>query len=184
MRDERQRSLCAAFAELLSYPRDQVAAAAQRALELAGVGTEAEAGLRRFAASASANPAAWLEELYTATFDLAPACAPYVGHQLLGDSPMRGPFLAKLAEIFAADGFQPREDLADHVAEVLRFLAVARAGAAREELVQDGLVPALGRMIAALEDSQNPYRDVLIALRELLDRGTGGVERATEEVAR
>ena len=184
MPDPRQRGLYAAFAELLSYPRGQVAAAAARTRELAGPGA-AEAALGRFAATVSAHDATWLEELYTATFDLAPACAPYVGHQLFGDTPIRGPFLAKLAEIFAADGFQPREELGDHLAEVLRFLAMSRPGPARDELLQEGLVPALGRMIAALEEARSPYRDALAALLELVGRGGAslGVARATGEVA-
>jgi len=180
--DARQRGLCAAFAELLSYPRGQVATAAARAEELAGAGSEAAAVLGRFTATVSAHDASWLEELYTTTFDLAPTCAPYVGHQLFGDTPIRGPFLAKLAEVFAADGFQPREELGDHVAEVLRFLAVSRPAPARDELLQDGLVPTLGRMIASLEKPLNPYRDVLAALLELLGRGSAGAARPAEEV--
>lgn len=181
--DARQRGLYAAFAELLSYPRGQVAAAAERARELAGEGSEVEAALGQFAGALHAHDPTWLEELYTTTFDLAPACAPYVGHQLFGDTPIRGPFLAKLAEVFAAGGFQPREELGDHVAEVLRFLAASPPATARDELVQDGLVPALTRMIAALEQARNPYREVLVALRALLGREGAGAARAPEEVA-
>jgi nitrate reductase delta subunit len=113
-------------------------------------------------------PPAALEELYTSTFDLEPACTPYLGVQLLGDeNPVRGMLLAKLVELYAAEGFQPREELADHVAEVLGFLAVAQPGTARDDLVLDGLVPALGKMIEGLGDRENPYREVLTAVREI-----------------
>jgi nitrate reductase delta subunit len=146
-----------------------VADAARRARDLAESGTPAAAALSRFAdASASIAPSA-LEELYTATFDLQPACTPYLGVQLLGDdSPVRGPFLAKLAEIHSEEGFRPREELADHLAEVLGFLAVARPGPARDDLLEDALLPALGKMIESFDELENPYRELLVAARDLL----------------
>ncbi|GEJ56970.1 nitrate reductase molybdenum cofactor assembly chaperone [Anaeromyxobacter diazotrophicus] len=186
MPDARRRDLYAAFADLLSYPRGQVAAAAARAQALAGARGEAGTALARFTAAVGAHDGTWLEELYTSTFDLAPACAPYVGHQLFGDSPIRGPFLAKLAEVFAAGGFQPREELGDHVAEVLRFAAQAPPAPALDELLRDGLVPALEKMIASLEEPRNPYREVLaalLALLALLGRGSADAARAAQEVA-
>jgi nitrate reductase molybdenum cofactor assembly chaperone NarJ/NarW len=165
----RQQRLCAELARLLSYPCGDVAAAACRARDLAGPGTRAAAALARFAESSAAIAPSALEELYTATFDLRPACTPYFGAQLLGDdSPVRGPLLAKLAEVYAGEGFRPREELADHVAEVLGFLAVARPGPARDDLLADGLLPALGKMIAALDGLENPYRELLVAARDLL----------------
>jgi nitrate reductase delta subunit len=168
-RDAQLRELCGAFSELLSYPRDGLPARARRCAALTGPGTPAGAALARFAAFAEAAGPAALEELYTSTFDLRPACAPYVGVQLVGEeSPLRGPLLAKLAELYAAEGHAPREELPDHVAEVLAFAAVARPGPARDDLLADGLVPAVGRMVEALDGCENPYRDVLAALRENL----------------
>jgi nitrate reductase delta subunit len=159
------RLLCGALADLLSYPRGDVAALARAALPLAGHGPAAEA-LARFAAAAEAATPAALEELYTATFDLEPACAPYLGVHLLGDDdPRRGLLLARLAEVYAADGYAPREELADHVAEVLRFLSVARPGPARDDLVADGLLPALDRMREGLGASGNPYGELVAAAR-------------------
>lgn len=164
----RQRQLCAALAQILAYPHGDTGAPARRALALAGASTAVGAALSRFARAVDASTESALQELYTATFDLRPACTPYLGTQLLGDeNPLRGPLLAKLAEVYAAEGFHPREELADHVAEVLGFLAVARPGPAREDLVRDGLLPALARMLASFEDRENPYRDLLVAAQEL-----------------
>ncbi len=166
MTDARERRLCAELARLLAYPEGDLPATALRALDLAGLGA-GSAALARFAAAAAAAAPCALEELYTATFDLRPACAPYLGAQLLAeDSPARGPFLARLLEVYAAAGYRPREELADHVSEVLGFLAVAGPGPARDDLVADGLAPALDRMIATLADRPNPYRDLLVAVRE------------------
>jgi nitrate reductase molybdenum cofactor assembly chaperone NarJ/NarW len=176
--DARQRRLCALLGDLLSYPASGSAAAA-RALA-AEAGPESAAATR-FCRHAGASELAALQELYTTTFDLQPACAPYFGHQLLGDSPLRGPLLAQLADLYRAEGFQPREELADHVAEVLRFLSVARPGAARDALLQEGLLPAVQRMIESFEGGENPYRDLLVAVHEVL--GTPGAP-ITDAVAR
>jgi nitrate reductase molybdenum cofactor assembly chaperone NarJ/NarW len=167
--DDRRRLACAALCELLSYPRDELAPLARRAAALAGKGVPEAAALARFAAVVEALPPGAIEELYTSTFDVEPACVPYVGVQLLGQGDdRRGLLLAKLAELYAGEGYTPREELPDHVAEVLGFLAMARPGAACDDLVRDGLLPTLRKMVDALEERGNPYREVLAAARELL----------------
>lgn len=168
MLDALPRPLCAALAELLRYPRDGLPAAADRARALVGPADPGAEPLASFAAAAQRTGLEAMQELYTDTFDLEPACAPYVGHQLLGEGPQRGPLLAKLAELHAADGFRPQDELGDHVAEVLAFLAVARPGAERDDLLRDGLLPTVDRMIAALAAAGNPYRELLLAILELL----------------
>jgi nitrate reductase delta subunit len=168
MMDALPRPLCAALAELLRYPEAGLVAALDRAGTLVAPATAGAEPLARFAAEARRTRLEIMQELYTATFDLQPACAPYVGHQLLGEGPQRGPLLAKLAELHAADGYRPHQELGDHVAEVLAFLAVSRPGPARDDLLRDGLLPAVDRMIAALEEAGNPYRDLLRATLELL----------------
>jgi nitrate reductase delta subunit len=165
--DARMRETLGAIGELLRYPCGGAAEAARRALEL-GRGTPAEAALARFAERAGAADAAALEELYTSTFDLDPACVPYVGHQLVGESPVRGPFLAELMGVYARCGYRPRQELGDHVAEVLGYLAVAPAGPDRDDLVRDGLLPALEKMVEALRDRENPYLGLLVAVQSTL----------------
>jgi nitrate reductase delta subunit len=168
--DARKRSLCQALSDLLSYPGADAAARARAAGDLAE-GTAAAAPLSRFAAAAGRLPADELREIYTSTFDLQPPCAPYVGHQLLGDSPLRGPFLARLVEVYAASGYRAREELPDHLAEVLAFLAMAAPSEERDDLVRDGLLPALTRMLEGLRDRENPYRELLLAVQELFRLG-------------
>jgi nitrate reductase delta subunit len=162
--DARARELMGALGDLLRYPGSGLAEAARRAAGLAR-GTRAGAALEGFAREAAGRPPASLEELYTATFDLDPACVPYVGHQLLGESPVRGALLAELMGVYARAGWAPREELGDHVAEVLSFLAVAPDGPERDDLVRDGLLPALEKMLEALPDRGNPYRGLLEAAR-------------------
>lgn len=155
------RAVIEALAELLSYPGGRTSDAARTVLDR-GRGSLAESEVTVLVRFLGATGADRLQELYTSTFDLQPACVPYFGHHLLGeDSPLRGPLLAKLAEIYGGQGFTPREELGDHVAEVLRFVAVAPATPARDDLVRDGLLPGLRKMIESFEDEANPYRELL-----------------------
>lgn len=155
-----------AFAELLSYPAGDPAEVARRCLALVGR-PEATRRLEQFAGLAAAARPHELEERYSEAFDLDPACPPYLGHHLCGESPRRGTFMARLAGIYREDRFSDTSgELPDHVAVVLRYLAAVPAGAGRDALLDDALRPALDRMAEALRESSNPYASVIAALRE------------------
>jgi nitrate reductase molybdenum cofactor assembly chaperone NarJ/NarW len=176
---DHDRQLYARLAGLLAYPHADPTGPARDALALLGGGPGHEP-LARFASATAAAGLHGMQELYTATFDLRPVCAPYLGAQLLPeDSPIRGRLLAALLELYEAEGYRPGVELADHVAEVVGFLAAARPAPAHVSLVVDGLLPALDRMVAALDGAGNPYRDLLAAVRAALAPPSGrvGVER-------
>ncbi len=163
----RQQELLGAFAELLSYPVTDPAPVARRCRALASA--RGAGHLDRFIARAERARGHEMEEIYSSTFDLDPACAPYVGHHLAGETPKRGLFMARLAEAYRQDGFAWSAgggELPDHVPLVLRYLAAAPEGPSRRVVLEDALLPALGTMLDALSDPGNPYRDVLTALRE------------------
>ena len=103
-----------------------------------------------------------LEELYTATFDLKPVCYPYIGFQLFGETYKRGEFLALLNARYRECGLVVQGELPDHLGQILRYLA--RTWDA--DLVLEGVIPALERMIEQLED--NPYRDPMRAILAVL----------------
>jgi nitrate reductase molybdenum cofactor assembly chaperone NarJ/NarW len=167
---ERQMQVFYAFAELLSYPATDPAPAARRCRDLVEGGKGSTKHLDTFLSRAEKARPHEMEELFSSTFDLDPACAPYVGHHLCGEGPRRGVFLAKLADVYRQDGFEdragPAGELADHVSVVLRYLSAVAAGPGRKALLEDGLVPALDKMLAAPLDPDNVYRSVLAALRE------------------
>ncbi|HVP67976.1 MAG TPA: nitrate reductase molybdenum cofactor assembly chaperone [Anaeromyxobacteraceae bacterium] len=156
-----------AFADLLSYPAADPVPVARRCQRL--VGERAARHLDAFVTWAERAKPYDVEEAYSATFDLQPTCAPYVGHHLCGDSPRRGEFLVRLAGIYRDGGFVDptgENELPDHLSVVLRYLAATPTGEARDALLEDGLLPSLDKMLAALEDPTNAYRSVLEALRE------------------
>lgn len=163
---EHRPAMLATFAELLAYPAADPAPAARRGEALAQ-DRAAAAALRAFAARAERAGPHELEEAYAATFDLDPACAPYVGHHLCGDGPQRGLFLSRLTDAYRQDGFDWAQggELPDHLTVVLRYLAAVPGGDARRALVEDALRPALDRMLVTLADQDNVYRAVLAALR-------------------
>jgi nitrate reductase delta subunit len=163
------RSALGAIAELLAYPGPGHDAAAGRALRDAPEG--ARAPLARFAAWVERTPAPAREEAYSASFDLDPKAPPYVGHQLCGESAVRGAFLARLVQVYAAYGFRAGPELPDHLSEVLRFLAVAD-GQERDELLRDGALVAVEKMLEAM-DRADPHRDLLVAARAVLSADAG-----------
>ena len=134
-----QQTLCRHFADLLSYPdgatRQTAAACAALLRELHPEAAEALTGFVNFL---DAHQPARVEEIFTATFDLQPACHPYVGYQLCGESQQRTMFLIKLQQLLQG-GEQPvadqllatvaignRADEAQHGAQMVRQFGPGR----------------------------------------------------------
>ncbi len=113
------------------------------------------------------------EELYTSTFDVTPACVPYLGIHLFGEESFkRGEFMAALNARFAAAGRDAGIELPDHLANVLQYAATAEE---RRELVQFCLLGPLGKMIRALNEI-NPYRALLEVILATLQEAYPGLE--------
>lgn len=129
---------------------------------LAAQRSRAARHLARFQAFVEQSDLSRLEELYTVTFDLKPVCYPYIGYQLFGDTYKRGEFLAHLTARCRDSGIAVQGELSDHLGMILRYLA--RTWDA--DLVREGVLPALERMIEQLND--NPYRDLLRAMQAVL----------------
>jgi nitrate reductase molybdenum cofactor assembly chaperone NarJ/NarW len=94
-----------------------------------------------------------LQAIYTATFDLAPSCSPYLGTHLFGDDSRD-----RVRLMVGLRGAGVRgEELPDHIAEVLAF-APRFSEEEWRELVPLVLAPALAKMDALLRETSNPYR--------------------------
>jgi nitrate reductase delta subunit len=172
------------LAGLLDYPGPDLAARAESCLAaLAGEHRTCADRLRRFAAAATRAPAG-LEEAYTAAFDLAPVASPYVGDQLFGAGPQRSYLLSGLRELQRAAGVGPRAELPDHVAELLRLVVAPIPADVRDDLLRDGLAPALAKMLAALEAAGNPWADVVAAAGAVVAAAAGGETLAPRAEAR
>jgi nitrate reductase delta subunit len=164
-----QQTICRQFATLLSYPTgDLQQTTARCAALLREARPEAAASLDRFAAFLQDHEATRLEELFTATFDLQPVCSPYVGYQLCGENQQRASFLMKLQQLYRQHEFDPGVELADHLSTVLRFIGTVSEPVCRQEIIQDGLRPALDNILGELDASEQPYADLLKALQSFL----------------
>ncbi len=137
--------------------------------------------LHRFIAAISALSPDEREELYTATFDVTPACVLYVSIHLFGEENFkRGEFMAGIRGRYAEAGFDPLGELPDHLAVLLRFAAQTDA-AERRELVEFCLLGPVTKMIAALSEA-NPYRALLEAVRDALQAAYPGMQPALSPV--
>jgi len=142
------RKLYQCFARMLEYP---AGGTLQAALEAQGFlldeHPEAAAQLKEFHEYAVSLPPGRLEEVYTGTFDLDAACHPYIGYHLFGETYKRSIFLVELKQRYSAAGFTfPDNELPDHLAVILHFIAITNDNTQAEEIVRDALLPVLDRM--------------------------------------
>jgi nitrate reductase delta subunit len=165
------------LAAALEYPGEGTRAQVEAcAAALGGPLPEVAAALSELRQALAERPLARLQELYTQTFDLAPACPLHVGYYLFGEDYRRGLFMAQLRERQEAVGLESEGELPDHLPLVLRWLAragthgVGDGSEEAQEMVTECLLPALGRMDEALAAGSNPYRGVLAAVAQVLRR--------------
>jgi len=164
---DRGRELLGRLGDLLEYPTANLPEKARECLESAGgAPPEALDGLKSFDTFVASTPSGRLEEIYSASFDLAPACCLYAGFHLLGDDPRRGALLLMLKQCYRKAGLELGGELPDHLSLLLRYLAVPRDPDFEMELVGRLLLPALEKMVPALEEG-NGYRGLLQAARAL-----------------
>ena len=115
-----------------------------------------------------------LEEIYTGTFDVNPACYIYVGYMLFGESFKRGKFMVRLKEKYREHGFSAGKELPDHLALMFRFLAQIKTDETLyEQLTDNCMLPALEMMIDSFDSSassHNPYFHMLQVASAVLER--------------
>ncbi len=166
---QQHQELCRQFATLLSYPGENVAAeAAACSADLKQISPEASVSLKSFISFLEINDTSQIEEAFTGTFDLQSLCHPYVGYQLCGESQQRTMFMIKLRELYQQYDFTPGNELPDHLTEVMRFLGSIADQDCRQEIILDGLLPALAKITQGIESENHPYVALLNALQSFL----------------
>ncbi|MEX2188225.1 MAG: nitrate reductase molybdenum cofactor assembly chaperone [Pirellulales bacterium] len=153
---------------LFRYPTEQyVADAAALATALDAIGSRAAESLAQFAAFAQSTTLHELEETYTRTFDLNPACAAEIGWHLFGEEYLRGLFMVRIRNEMRERGLEETGELPDHVVHLLALVAAMENDSARE-LARACMCPAVGKMQRSLEEGDPPFRPLVDALAELL----------------
>jgi nitrate reductase delta subunit len=176
------------FADILEYPETsivpQVRECEALVAESNAAAGELMGGFRGFVEQTSNGD---LQEVYTAVFDLDADCHPYLGYQLFGEGYERSEFLLELKERYRTSGFEANTtELPDRISEVLRYLSVCSDERSNEEILREGVIPALDKLTTdagvideELEDAElelkqlrpehDPYRPVLHALLSVLE---------------
>jgi nitrate reductase assembly molybdenum cofactor insertion protein NarJ len=156
------------FAPLFRYPDDQYAQRVVDACRVLG-----DADLAAFAAEIAPLDLGVQQATYTATFDLAPSCSPYLGVHLFGDeSRDRARLMVGLRMTYGRAGDAGVAELPDHVADVMAF-ATRYEEEEWADLVRLVLVPALVKMDEIVRPTSNPYRHLVAAARHLSELGGG-----------
>ena len=108
-----------------------------------------------------------LEELFLQTFDLNPVCSLEVGWHLFGENYDRGLLLVRIRQELARCGVPESSELPDHLTHVLGLL-----GRMPQEPAADFaaavVLPALAKMLEAMHGKENPYENLLEAIRRSL----------------
>lgn len=153
---------------LLSYPDEHTVQAAELLYvvlqgELPAAAKEASA----FGAFAEQHKSWELEEVYTRTFDVNPACALEVGWHLFGEEYARGMFLVRMREELRKYGLPESAELTDHITHVLAVVAAMPEDEAAR-FVQACVQPAVEKMNSALENKETPYKHVVACLAAVM----------------
>lgn len=109
-----------------------------------------------------------VQEDYIAAFDLSPACAPYVGYHLHGDTHKKGEFMIRAKAFYRDHGYEtPDNELPDHLSVMFAFLASLSSdgeSGARRDFVSGFMLPGLKKMQGAAADKpQMRWKDLITA---------------------
>ncbi|MBE9562129.1 MAG: nitrate reductase molybdenum cofactor assembly chaperone [Proteobacteria bacterium] len=172
MKDENSenKQLYMCFSQLLDYPTTDLTIQTQACIDLLKVNyTEAAEQMTKFLKFVESGQLGYLEEVYTGTFDVNPACHIFAGHLLFGESFKRGAFMAGLEQEYKDHGFDTKIELSDHVPVLFRFVS-SNDSDFSNELLKDCLIPVFDKMNANFkDDSLNPYMPVLRSVSLVLN---------------
>jgi nitrate reductase delta subunit len=157
------------LASSLEYPGADWGARLEGCLDWLTVGEpEVARQFNRYSQRVKDLPIEKLEELYTRTFDLNPVCTLDIGYHVFGENYKRGELLAKLRETEEPFELGQANQLPDHLPVLLRLLPKLEDEELRLSLIAEILVPALGKMLQALIQTNNPYRDLIETISSAL----------------
>jgi nitrate reductase assembly molybdenum cofactor insertion protein NarJ len=116
-----------AFGQLLTYPNQHTAEAAELLyIILMSDVPEAAKGISAFGTFIEQHDLWEVEEAFTQTFDVNPACALDIGWHLFGEEYARGMFLVRMREELRKHGLVETTELPDHITHVLAIIGNVR----------------------------------------------------------
>lgn len=173
-----------AFSRLLSYPDEHTTEAVELLyVVLQGELPDAAHRSAQFGSFCEQHELWEIEEAFTRTFDVNPACALEVGWHLFGEEYARGMFLVRMRQELRKYELPESVELPDHIAHVLAVVA-AMPDEEAARFVRACVQPAVAKMNEALgqKDTETPYRHVIAALTALLEHRWGPGPAAGHDV--
>jgi len=174
MKVGQRQQIYQSFSQLLNYPSSNLAEQIRANIDLLEKDyPQVAEQIVPFLSFVENTPSGRLEEIYTGTFDVNPACHIFAGHILFGESFKRNTFMAELAVEYEKRGFDTEKELVDHIPLLFRFLCtIDPEETIATDLLSECLIPVFEKMNENFkDDSTNPYlpvlRSTLIVLQEL-----------------
>ncbi len=157
------------LAAMLEYPAEDYLDNVERARELcSSISRPAGRRLGEFHKLASKHTLEELEELFTRTFEIAPVCNLYTSAYIYGDESFdRGTLMSTLKVKFQEAGFDPGDELPDHLAVLLKF-ATYLTTEEFNELITCCLMDPVKQMNELLKNSNGPYSALMQAISDIL----------------
>lgn len=100
-----------------------------------------------------------MEEIFTRSFDVQATTTLDIGYIMFGDDYKRGELLVNLSREHREAGIACGDELADHLTNILRLLAVRERDETLDDLVGMVLAPVLRQMIAEFEPERMEAKD-------------------------
>jgi nitrate reductase delta subunit len=171
----RQQQTYLSFGDLLDYPTPDLLAQANSCAGLLRQDyPEAADQIQGFSEYFGNTPLGRLEEIYTGTFDMNPACYIFAGYILFGESFNRGKFLVRLQKEYRERHFSAGNELADHLAVMFKFMGILNPDEHTAQLLlKECFLPVLAKMNTSFKnenENPNPYRQVLRAILSVLEQ--------------
>ncbi len=162
------------FSNLLDYPTPDLIEQARSCADLLLLDyPESAAKIQGFVVDAEQLSMGRLEEIYTGTFDVNPACYIFAGYMLFGESFNRGKFLVRLKQRYRERNFKiENNELPDHLGVIFKYFAILEPDELlAQNLVEHCLVPVLQNMNDSFKhdlERPNPYAQVLRAILNVI----------------
>lgn len=170
-----------AFARLLSYPDQHTTQAAELLyIVVQGEIDDAASDMLQFGTFLEQHEPWQVEEAFTGTFDVNPACALEVGWHLFGEEYARGMFLVRMREELRKYDLPESAELTDHISHVLAVVASMPDDEAAK-FVHACVQPAVEKMNDALAKKDTPYRHVISCLAKVIKQKWGVGKTAAQD---
>jgi nitrate reductase molybdenum cofactor assembly chaperone len=157
-----------ALARLLEYPREGYSETVEESVRVVTAACPtAGAALEPFLEFVHAHPLSDLEEMFTRTFDNSPDRALEVGWHTFGENYTRGTFMVRMRQRLREVGVEESSELPDHLSHVLALIGRADARWSGD-MSYDTVAPAVTKIHDALNDQENPWTAVMVAVQDVL----------------